>query len=221
MKWKLKYVCSVLVSLIIAGCGWTPPWEKYYAKSYIAVYRGDPLKTYTYKNQYNVVFLSWGEGEDYAYDCEGNAKYIYQELCVKHQDTECNRWFSDPYDPNSANKGGIVYWKDFVAIDVVSDRDFDTEHLAGSSLGDVVEYGGWSYWEYIKNNYTGREENYISGYINDLPEDGLCLVKELFLYFNEVPESAVGEHNLTITITADDGTVYNLGCTLLLDAIEE
>ena len=220
MKRKLKYVCSVLVSLIIAGCGWVPPWTYYTAESFIAYYLAGDIKVHTQGT--NRVRLYWGFTQEYSYNSWGEEKYVYEELCVKHNDLEYDKRVPDPKALETGDGTyRMVYWKDFVAIDVVSDRDFDTEHLAGSSLGDIVEYGGWSYWEYIKNNYTGREENYISGYVNDLPEDGLCLVKELFLYFNEVPEAAVGEHNLTITITADDGTVYNLGCTVLLDATEE
>ena len=134
-----KFLIVTIASFLI-GCGWTPPWEKYYAESFIAVYKGDPIEVVTYSGDVNYMLLSWGDGEEYAYNSRGEAKDIYRELCLKHQDTEYDKWVTEPYNPNSANKGGIVFWKNFVAIDVVSDRDFDTEHPAGSSLGDVVIY---------------------------------------------------------------------------------
>lgn len=213
----------VLVLCSFTSCGgYHFPWQYYNAESFIAYYLAGDIKARSLGE--NCIELYWDtfDTKEYSYKSKGEEEEVYGELCVKHNDLGYNERKVDPKDLETGDfTYRMVYWKDFVAIDVVSDRDFDTEHPAGSSLGDIVEYGGWSYWEYIKNNYTGHEENHISGYINDLPEDGLCLIKDLFLYFNEVPESAVGKHNLTITIIADDGTVFELDCPIELKTIDE
>ena len=222
MKRKLKFVFAVLLFFVFVGCGWVAPWNYYTAESFIAYYLAGDIKTRTQGK--NNIDLYWDtfDTKEYSYKSWGKEKERYKELCIKHNDLGYNERKVDPKDLDTGDfTYRMVYWKDFVAIDVVSDRDFDAEHPAGSSLGDVVGYRGWSYWEYVKNGYMGCETNRILGYINDVPEDGLRLIKEMFLYFDDVPESAVGKHNLTITLTADDGTVFVLDCPVELSVVEE
>lgn len=234
----MKRYKFLLVALLcfLCGCGWMPPWEYYNAESFIAYYLAGDIQVGFQRNNYirnNYINLYWAtfDTNEYSYKSRGKEKEIYEELCVKHNDTGYNKREADPKELETGDfTYRMVYWKDFVAIDVISDRDFDTEHPAGSSLGDVVMYWGFSYWEYVKSGYTFIYEgeyfplphsNPIEGYISNIPEEGLCLIKELSLHFPFVPESAEGEHNLTITITADDGTVYNLDCSVMLTTIQE
>lgn len=226
---KVSKLLMICFTLLLVSCGWVPPWVYYYAESFIACYCGGDLHADDFPNG---VRIYWKFGEqEYSHKSCGKEKEIYEQLCEKHNDIGYNEWEVDNRDLDSGDFNyRMVYWKDFVAIDVISDRDFDTEHPAGSSLGDVVMYWGFSYWEYVKSGYTFIYEgeyfplphsNPIEGYINNIPEEGLCLIKELSLHFPFVPESAEGEHNLTITITADDGTVYNLDCSVMLATIQE
>lgn len=217
----------VTIACFLAGCGWVPPWEYYYAKSFIACYCGGELYADDSKDGVQIYWKF--RQQEYSHESWGKDKEIYEQLCIKHNDTEYNEWEVDRRELDAGDFNyRMVYWKDFVAIDVLSDRDFDIAHPAGTSLGDVVAYWGISYWDWVKSGYSLRDENGLrqdrnieEGYVNDIPEEGLCLMENLSLHFPIVPESAVGEHNLTITITADDGTVYNLGCTVSLDATEE
>lgn len=224
----------VALSCFLCGCGWVPPWEYYYAESFIACYLAGDIQVGFQRNNYirnNYINLYWAtfDTNEYSHKSCGKEKEIYEQLCEKHNDIGYNEWEVDNRDLDSGDFNyRMVYWKDFVAIDVISDRDFDTEHPAGSSLGDVVMYWGISYWEWVKSGYSLYDENGIrharttvEGYVNNIPEEGLCLIEELSLHFPFVPESAEGEHNLTITITADDGTVYNLDCSVMLTTIQE
>lgn len=220
---KLLIVCA---TLLLVGCGWVPPWEYYYAKSFIACYCGGELYA---DDMPNGVRVYWKfRQQEYSHESCGKEKEIYEQLCIKHNDIEYNEWEVDRRDLDAGDfEYRMVYWKNFVAIDVVSDRDFDTEHPAGSSLGDVVMYWGLSYWEWVKSGYSLYDENGLrqdrnieEGYVYDIPDEGLCLMENLCLHFPSVPDSAVGEHNLTIAITADDGTVYELSCLVMLEATE-
>lgn len=100
---------------------------------------------------------------------------------------------------------------------MISDRDFDDAHPAGTSLGDVVKYGGQSYWEYVKSGYTGNPESDLDGYINNIPEDGLCLLKYFWLDFPEVSVEASGTHNLQILLVVDDGAELVFNLTMYLE----
>ncbi len=218
----------VALSCFLCGCGWVPPWEYYNAESFIAYYLAGDIQARFLGNNY--IDLHWAtfDTNEYSYKSRGKEKEIYEELCVKHNDIGYNEREVDPKELETGDFNyRMVYWKDFVAIDVISDRDFDTEHTAGSSLGDVVMYWGISYWEWVKSGYSLYDENGLrqernteEGYVNNISEEGLCLMEKLKLHFPFVPESAEGEHNLTITITADDGTVYELGCLVTLVATE-
>lgn len=200
------------------------PWEYYNAESFIAYYLAGDIQATPSLN--NSIGLTWKhfDTNEYSHKSRGKDKERYEELCVKHNDTGYNKREVDPKEREDGDfTYRMVYWKDFVAMDVISDCDFDTEHPAGSSLGDVVMYWGVSYWEWVKSGYSLYDENGLrqertteEGYVNNIPEEGLCLIEELSLHFPFVPESAEGKHNLTITITADDGTVYELNCSISL-----
>ncbi|MBO5661074.1 MAG: hypothetical protein J6R93_01165 [Tidjanibacter sp.] len=216
---RIRVAIVILISLIcLCGCGAAWPWHYHYSDAFIAVYYCGDLKLNP--NNPNFIGFDWFAGDEYAYDSKGENKERYKELCVKHNDTNYDRRAIKPEDA-----GGIrgdaryrrVFGHDFVEIDVISDRDFDDAHPAGTSLGDVVKYGGKSYWEYVKRGYTGNPVSELDGYINNIPEDGLCLLKYFWLNFPEVSVEASGTHNLQILFVVDDGTELVFNLTMYLE----
>lgn len=100
------------------------------------------------------------------------------------------------------------------SLDVVSDRDFDLRHPAGTSLADVVDVTYMSYGEYVKSHYTGIEpKEEKTKRMSNLTEDDLFLLSAWILNrtlvdgdlcvltFAKVPDSREEPHNLTITLT--------------------
>lgn len=67
-------------------------------------------------------------------------------LCKKYGDTGFNRPIALHSTTAIANR--------FVAIDIVSDSDFDERHKAGSSLADITRLAGASADNFVRSGYT-------------------------------------------------------------------
>ncbi len=220
----MKYgkILLVVLALLLSGCGWIPPWDYYYAESFIAVYTAGKLNASQYGDT-NYLSLTF-QGEEYRYDSCGKAKDVYEELCIKNNDTEYDDWAPKPEALNPGSRQRSAFWKDIVAIDVVSDNDFDSNHPAGTSWNDVVEYIALTYGDYVYGGYKPIDYNVCVRYmdrLHSIPEDGLRLINQLSLFIEDIPKSAVGIHNLTITLTADDGSVFVAECPMQLTSVEE
>jgi len=95
----------------------------------------------------------------YCYCSDGEEhRERYERLCSDNSD--------DNYKPRLTPRGGGVYRAvsahDIVSIDVVSDADFDAEHLAGTSVSDIMAYVGASAKPYIDSGYTQSVVEYES-----------------------------------------------------------
>ena len=86
----------------------------------------------------------------YSFKSKGEEKKIYDELCKIHNDLSYNQKRSYIADPLWGKCSAI----DFREIDVVSDKDFDTEHPAGRSLKDIVRFVSISPKQFINSGYT-------------------------------------------------------------------
>ena len=72
----------------------------------------------------------------------------YRDLCRKHGDVGYNRKIAYLSGRN------VVYnASDLLSVKVYSDRDFDAEHPAGSSLADIIRFLSCSPKEYIASGY--------------------------------------------------------------------
>lgn len=214
-------ILLVALTLLLSGCGWIPPWDYYYAESFIAVYSAGELNVSQYWDR--GLMLSF-QGLEYRYDSCGKARDVYEELCVKHNDMEYKEWAVEPEDLDPGSRQRSAFWKDIVAIDVVSDKDFDSDHPAGTSWNDIVNYIVHSYWDYVQGGYKLIDRKTFvlyEGHIDSIPEEGLRLINRLVLNIEDIPESAVGRHNLTITLTADDGSVFVAECPMQLTLVEQ
>ena len=171
----------------------------------------------------------------------GNQKKIYDNLCILHNDLNYNK-----------KRGYIVstdwgcnYKGTFTEISVISDKDFDEKHPAGSSLNDIVRFLSTSpkkfidsnyksYYDWI-NNYPGNFnlENTVRDFINVRWEDQPCyhpidknlseitisdlaLVEWFVIIFEKQPDKEK-EHEITVTIKEGDGRVFTPNITMVFE----
>lgn len=94
-------------------------------------------------------------------------------------------------------------------IELESDANFDTEHPAGESLMDIITLEICTFEkELSKTSGFGFVMPTIKPY-NSFSKDELKIVGNYFyLKFSKEP-TASKKHNLTVTITFDDGEVYS------------
>ena len=161
----------------------------------------------------------------YSFKSKGEEKKIYDELCKIHNDLSYNQKrsyirFTD---------WGICSAIDFREIDVVSNKDFDAEHLAGTSLKDIVRFVSISPKKFIDSGYKetfnweknepkifkkekdtnklfsySELKNYfpINGLLKDIGTDEMQMLPvntHGILFFDKEP-TAEKEHLLTVTI---------------------
>jgi hypothetical protein len=115
---------------------------------------------------------------------------------------------------------------DFKSVEVISDSDFDDQHSAGSSLGDIVLFKAKSFYPYIIGGYQPKNCLYdeklrpIERVVSDLIEEDLIM---LAFGGTQIPDGVHDTtvnilfttspilsktHNITVTMTADDGRVF-------------
>lgn len=94
-------------------------------------------------------------------------------------------------------------------IELESDANFDTEHPAGESLMDIITLEICTFEkELSKTSGFGFVMPTIKPY-NSFSKDELKIVgNNFYLKFSKEP-TASKNHNLTVTITFDDGEVYS------------
>ena len=168
----------------------------------------------------------------YSFKSKGEEKKIYDELCKIHNDLSYNQKrsyirFTD---------WGICSAIDFREIDVVSNKDFDSEHPAGKSLKDVVRFVSISPKQFIDSGYKAtfdwkknepgffakdpmipsmfryEKENHfpINGLLSDIGKDEMQMLPvntHGILFFDKQP-TAEKEHSLTVTIYTREGKKF-------------
>ena len=160
----------------------------------------------------------------YSFESKGEEKKRYDELCKIHNDMSYNQKRSYIVAPLWGRCSAI----DFKEIDVISDKDFDSEHPAGTSLKDIVRFVSISPKKFIDSGYKEtfnwrrnkpkifkkesmissmfheETENYfpINGLLKDIGKDEMQMLPEDthgILFFDKEP-TAEKEHTLTVTI---------------------
>ncbi|MDR2894509.1 MAG: hypothetical protein LBU97_03505 [Alistipes sp.] len=102
---------------------------------------------------------------------------------------------------------------DFISVEVVSDAHFDETHPVGESLGNVVMFKSGSCKPYIDRGYMGEKYIPIEMPVSELEPENLILLGNQFndialLEFDREPTLSK-MHNITVTMTADDGRVFS------------
>ena len=168
----------------------------------------------------------------YSFESKGEEKKKYDELCKIHNDMSYNQKRS--YIKFTG--WGICSAIDFKEIDVVSNKDFDSEHPAGTSLKDIVRFVSISPKKFIDSGYKEtfnwrrnkpkifkkesmissmfheETENYfpINGLLKDIGSDEMQMLPEDthgILSFDKEP-TAEKEHTLTVTIYTREGKKF-------------
>ena len=172
----------------------------------------------------NIIIRGKGRVKHYSWRDEGGEKTTYEALCRKHNDLTYNKKREYRHSP----EWGVCSAVDFIEIDIVSNKDFDSEHLAGTSLKDIVRFVSVSPKKFIDSGYKEtfnwrrnrpeifkkdsmvlslfqREaENYfpINRLLKDMGRDEMQMLPANthgILFFDKEP-TAEKEHTLTVTI---------------------
>ena len=172
----------------------------------------------------NIIIRGKGRVKHYSWRDEGGEKTTYEALCRKHNDLTYNKKREYRLSP----EWGVCSAVDFREIDIVSDKDFDAEHPAGTSLKDIVRFVSISPKKFIDSGYKEtfnwrrnrpeifkkdsmvlslfqREaENYfpINRLLKDMGRDEMQMLPANthgILFFDKKP-TADKEHKLKVTI---------------------
>ncbi len=172
----------------------------------------------------NIIIRGKGRVKHYSWRDEGGEKTTYEALCRKHNDLTYNKKREYRLSP----EWGVCSAIDFKEIDIVSNKDFDAEHPAGTSLKDIVRFVSVSPKKFIDSGYKEtfnwrrnrpeifkkdsmilslfqREtENYfpINRLLKDIGTDDMQMLPvntHGILFFDKEP-NAEKEHTLTVTI---------------------
>lgn len=142
---------------------------------------------------------------------EGEDKIEYDRLCEQNNDMTYNREETFYLDINPQI---LCLYPDVVAVNVVSDTDFDAQHPAGTSLNDCVSLEIESYSEFIDSGYEGYPHStstnaVLSEYIAD---DFRLKTRGPFIFrFVKSPDVST-THTLTFAFTYADGNTYTAQC---------
>ena len=225
---KRLILLSISAMLLSTGCDVS---KTRLFKSYITEYSYDKNIELKITNKGNIAIYRKYTSEDdhiktasYSFKSKGEEKKRYDELCKIHNDMSYNQKRSYIVAPLWGRCSAI----DFKEIDVISDKDFDSEHPAGTSLKDIVRFVSISPKKFIDSGYKEtfnwrrnkpkifkkesmissmfheETENYfpINGLLKDIGSNEMQMLPEDthgILFFDKEP-TAEKEHTLKVTI---------------------
>ena len=225
---KRLILLSIAVLLLLLGCDRA---KTVLFRSYITIYYYSKNIQLKITDDGNIAIYKKYTSEDvniktasYSFKSKGEEKKKYDELCKIHNDMSYNQKRSYIVVPIWGRCSAI----DFREIDVVSDKNFDSEHPAGTSLKDIVRFVSVSpkkfidsgyketfNWEKNEPNFFAKDSmiptmfqpeswNYfpINGLLKDIGTDEMQMLPEDthgILFFDKEP-TAEKEHLLKVTI---------------------
>ena len=225
---KRLILLSIAAVLLLLGCDRA---KTVLFRSYINIYDYSENIQLKITDAGNIAIYQKYSSEDvniktasYSFKSKGEEKKKYDELCKIHNDMSYNQKRSYIVAPLWGRCSAI----DFREIDVISDKDFDSEHPAGTSLKDIVRFVSVSpkkfidsgyketfNWEKNEPNFFAKDSmiptmfqpeswNYfpINGLLKDIGTDEMQMLPENthgILFFDKEP-TAEKEHTLKVTI---------------------
>ncbi len=225
---KRLILLSIVAMLLYIGCDRA---KTVLFRSYITIYYYSKNIQLKITDDGNIAIYKKYTSEDvniktasYSFKSKGEEKKKYDELCKIHNDMSYNQKRSYIVAPLWGRCSAI----DFREIDVISDKDFDSEHPAGTSLKDIVRFVSISPKKFIDSGYKEtfnwrrnkpkifkkesmissmfheETENYfpINGLLKDIGKNEMQMLPEDthgILFFDKEP-TAEKEHTLTVTI---------------------
>lgn len=206
-------LCFVSCTRKEQGGASKPTFQKEYVQGYIYAEKfWDISRIDGYSHTYYV--RTKGE----AISNSGSFEEQFIALSEKYGDTNYNQWSIVPPYVGLAD--------DFTSVDVTSDQDFDPEHPAGTSLGDLVRLMGVSPYKFIQSGYTelydwgsvseeyrrifshyNHECDPVDKLLKDIQQEDLLLFSPDFYLQFVTPPTLAKEHTLTITFRSEEKTV--------------
>lgn len=162
------------------------------------------------------IYVQFGGEYNYYYSAEAqrfldihqseNDLDKFNELAEKNNDTGYS--YRASYFPGDGLRPTLA--RGFTNIDIVSDRDYDEAHPAGTSLNDIFRIETFSYARFLDGSDnadtdpTDTRLGLISKLCNDLDPDDLLLISadHILLYPTHASE---GKQNITVTLIDEDG----------------
>ena len=206
MKSFSKFFCIFLTS-VLCSCD-----KIYYydVTSYILAYKrvdGVSLDDITSGFFFNI------SGRQVEFRSVGEDAVLYDSLCRANNDIGYSENVGLIVD---LIQNRIAYYPYIISIDLFSDMDFDAEHPAGSSLGDIVSLSYCTASDYIESRYRTMNPLYPkTRKLSEITEKDLrLLISGVYIgpaRFEKSPDNP-GEYNMTIRLTLANGEIYEDTC---------
>ncbi|HOE94504.1 MAG TPA: hypothetical protein PLU97_03795 [Candidatus Cryptobacteroides sp.] len=185
-----------------------------YADSYIMYYAiHDGIEIWTNKNKLGQHLLEVRLKKPFksvSYDSKGEDKIIYDELCKKHNDL----FYCREVPFFNGVGGAIASYPDYTSVSITSNSNYDEEHPAGTPLNDIIICEYCSSYLYVLGGYA--DESLLDVKTKPLLEvtdDDLALLGLLNFFFTQNPDTS-GRHDITVSVTTDDGRTFTATCTM-------
>lgn len=156
------------------------------------------------------LYLSPLEPKHLSYDSKGKDKIIYDDLCKKHNDLSFCR---EVTFYNGVGGAGALY-PNYTSVLITSNSNYDEEHPAGTPLSDIIICEYCSSYLYVLGGYA--DESLLDVKTKPLLEvtaDDLALLGLLNFFFTKNPDT-FGRHDITVSVTTDDGRTFTATCTM-------
>ena len=170
MKTKKYIFILFLLLFFTSSCSFITV-EKVFTKSYILSYF--EYDSFSLKANGNAISISNNLSTDgYTFKTTGSNLSKYNDICVANNDVSYNKYVSY-WHPGPIARANNVFWaNDIKKIVVVSDKDFDNNHPAGTPLDDLMTLYGASPRKFIDSGYKDRYDwnNVSESFKLNMPE---------------------------------------------------
>jgi hypothetical protein len=156
------------------------------------------------------LYLSPLDPKCVSYNSKGNDKIIYDDLCKKHNDLSYCR---EVTFYNGVGGDGASY-PDYTSVSITCNSNYDEEHPAGTPLNDIIICEYCSSYLYVIGGYA--DESLLDVKTKPLLEvtaDDLAMLGRLNFFFTQNPDTP-GRHDITVSVTTDDGRTFTATCTM-------
>lgn len=157
-------------------------------------------------NSANTITLYPSFDSSVSFQSTGEDKELYESICELNGDTSYNSDISLVLDIMTIS----CTYPDVASINITSDKDFDEEHVAGTSLNECINITFESAYQYIHSSYSEQawREQTQTKPLSEITATEL-LLNTRFREFNFASEPTTpGVHTITITLITNEGQEF-------------